>query len=159
MNKLSEILKNYPFKHDKVLVHKFNIVKEFWSGNNFGFIVDKHGNVYGFGENDRGQLGLGHNDDVIHEQKMVELSGEEINLRKVHEGHCCIFAQTVNGVIYSWGSNKWGLLGNRETNNQDNFYKPKKIEFKFNNEEISIIDIKCESLHNQALSIDGKVFS
>ena len=113
--------------------------------------------VYAFGENDCGQLGLGHNDDVEHEQKVEELSGSEINLKNIYEGNCCMFAQTVNGVIYSWGSNKWGQLGNRDTNEQGDFHKPKKVEFKVNNQEVLIIDMKCGSLHNLALSIDGKV--
>ena len=158
MSKYSEILRNYTFQHGEMMLEKFNIVKEDWSGKIFGFIENEHGDVYGFGENDCGQLGLGHNDDVIHEQKIEELSGKEINLKKIYEGDCCIFAQTVDGVIYSWGSNKWGKLGNRDSNEHGDFYKPKKIEFKVTNQEVAIVDIKCGSRHNLALSIDGKVF-
>ena len=158
MSKSSEYLKNYPFKHNKIKVEKFKVVKEYLSDNNFGFIVDQHGDVYAFGENGCGQLGLGHNDDVTHEVKVEELSGKEINIKKIYEGNCCMFAQTVDGIIYSWGSNKWGQLGYRETVEQDQFYKPKKIEFKVNNQEVAIVDIKCGSLHNLALSNDGKVF-
>ena len=133
-------------------------MQEYWSDNNFGFIVNDHGEVYAFGENDCGQLGLGHNDDVEHEQKIEELSGREKNLKKIYEGNCCMFAQTVDGVIYSWGSNKWGQLANRNSNEHGDFYKPKKIEFKVTNQEVAIVDIKCGSRHNLALSIDGKVF-
>ena len=141
-----------------MVVEKFNIVKEYWSENEFGFVVDEHGDVYAFGVNGCGQLGLGHNDEVTHEVKVEELSGKEINIKKMYEGNCCMFAQTVEGMIYSWGSNKWGQLGYGQTDEQDKFYKPKKIEFKVNNDQVLIVDIKCGSLHNLALSNNGKVF-
>ena len=48
-------------------------MKEYCSDNNFGFIVNEQGDVYAFGENEFGQLDLGHNDDVKHEQKIEEL--------------------------------------------------------------------------------------
>ena len=158
MSKFNKFLKNNYFNHGQMVVEKFNIVKEYWSENEFGFVVDEYGDVYAFGVNGCGQLGLGHNDDVTHEVKVEELSGKEINIKKIYEGNCCMFAQTVDGMIYSWGSNKWGQLGYGETDEQDKFYKPKKIEFKVNNDQVLIVDIKCGSLHNLALSHDGKVF-
>ena len=41
---------------------------------------------------------------------------------------------------------------------QGDFHKPKKMVFKVHNKEVPIVDIKCGSLHNLALSINGKVF-
>ena len=156
MSKITNFLKNYRFAQRPKLVQKYGISKEYWSDNNFGFIVNEHGVLYALGENDCGQLGLGHNDGIANEVKVDELSG--LNIVAIYEGNCCMFAQTIDGYIYSWGSNKWHQLGNADSNEQGKFYKPKKMQFIFNNEELPIVDIKCGSLHNLALSINGKVF-
>ena len=79
-------------------------------------------------------------------------------IERIYEGNCCIFVKNFDGEIYGWGSNNWGQLGTGDLGKDKPVSQPQKIEFKHEKDNFSIMDIKCGSFHNIALTRYGKVF-
>jgi alpha-tubulin suppressor-like RCC1 family protein len=72
--------------------------------------VTKDDKCYGFGENDLGVLGLGHNRQVKEPKIIEELCYKQI-ISFANSSHH-VMALTSDGKVYSWGQNHLGVLGN-----------------------------------------------
>ena len=83
------------------------------AGPNHALVLTSDGQVYGFGENESGQLGNGaftHSSDPI----AVDTSGVLKNkfITSISAGNCFSLAVDSSGVVYGWGYNGYGELGN-----------------------------------------------
>ncbi|QOR33921.1 hypothetical protein IMX26_10500 [Clostridium sp. 'deep sea'] len=105
------------------------------------------GELYMWGNNSRGQLGIGNNDDQYTPIKI------EINeaIKKVEMGSAHTLALSVNNNLYAWGSNKYGALGDGTTEDKN---RPIKIET-----AEAIIDISAGGGHNLAITESGKLLA
>jgi len=69
--------------------------------------------LYCWGRNDRGQLGLGHQDDVADPTEVPFFSGVAIDRVAARRAlHVCVLT---NGSVYCWGENAGGRLGLGDT--------------------------------------------
>ena len=72
-----------------------------------------NGELYSWGDNELGQLGLGYYERVdnllskYHEPQKLKLK----NITKIKCGNCHSLALTTSNEIYSWGNNYYGQLG------------------------------------------------
>jgi alpha-tubulin suppressor-like RCC1 family protein len=153
---------------NNIIRYKFNILNEMTESfsneielfyifkdneNNINvFILKNDGNIYAFGSNINGVLGFGHKNNVKTPTINVELSNKQIIDFKNSHHH--VIARSIDGKIYSWGSNYQGRLGNGFEDK--NIYEPKLNEYL---KTEKIVDICCGEAHSVALTNDGAVFS
>ena len=90
-----------------------------------------NGEVYAWGDNSYGQLGIGNTENQSSPVKIESLSNvDEI----YYDGSCCsAYAKTITGEVYAWGNNNMGQLGIGNTKDQS---RPVKIEGIANVEKI-----------------------
>jgi alpha-tubulin suppressor-like RCC1 family protein len=109
------------------------------------FFITKYDEVYEITVSD-------HIDDTINSPvKLTVLCN--IGVRGVTCGERHVIAITKSGLLYSWGDNCCGQLGDGTNINRDS---PRKIESLMN---LNIIEVSCGAYHSLALTHDGKIFS
>ena len=105
--------------------------------------------VYSFGRNDSGQLGLTYKVDSKSTPTLIE----GMFSTKVVCGYYHSLAITPTGKLFSWGRNDSGQLGLPD---KSKHFEPTYIkEF----EETEVIDIACGCYHSLALTYDYKVYT
>ena len=119
-------------------------------GDNFTICLTENGEVYSFGYNVHGQLGLGNNINSFNSPQKIEVL---TNIEFIECGSLHIFVKNVNNDIYFWGGNNFGQLG---IGNSDNQIAP--VLFSSLPSE-SIVDIKCGWAHTLILTSNGDVLS
>jgi hypothetical protein len=90
-----------------ILVLNLNNVKQVSAGGNHTLALTKDGQVYSFGANELGQLGLGHSNSTIAPTLISGLN----NIVQISAGDNHSLLLTKNGKIYSFGYNQYGQLG------------------------------------------------
>lgn len=87
-------------------------IKKFFS-NGSSYALDEDGNLYGWGLNSIGQLGLGN---------ITNKSTPTLIMASVKDfwafSNRLVFAKTIAGIIYSWGTNSFGELAVGDTTNR-----------------------------------------
>jgi alpha-tubulin suppressor-like RCC1 family protein len=83
-------------------------VKQIACGSNFNLVVDTNGHAYGWGGNERGQLGLGggFSMDLESVPRQIELLANE-KIVHISAGMSHAAAVTENGEVYMWGYSVW----------------------------------------------------
>ena len=144
-----EIFDEIPNKLKKVIrsLYVFDDNK----GNNVLFVTlnDK---VFGFGSNNYGVCGFGHQ-MVVNEPKIIEELCDK-SVIQFYNGMCSAFALTSDNKLYGWGNNEFGQLGLKVVNSAK-LYKPILIQ---DLNDIIIEQIYCGSAHTLVLSNDGMVY-
>ncbi|XP_054163445.1 RCC1 and BTB domain-containing protein 2-like [Oppia nitens] len=108
-------------------------------------------NVYGFGSNRFGCLGLSTwDEDIDKPQLNITLSSKQLKNIYYGFGHC--IGLTNSGQCYSWGENEFGQLGigTYETTNTPQLIQQLTHE--------TIVDISCGNRHTLALTRNGRVY-
>ncbi|XP_006000619.1 RCC1 and BTB domain-containing protein 1 isoform X1 [Latimeria chalumnae] len=113
-------------------------------------IID-NGEVFGWGYNGNGQLGLGNNGNQLTPCRLAALQGACI--LQIACGYAHTLALTYEGLLYAWGSNTYGQLG---TGNKSNQLSPVQIMM----EKERIVEIAaCHSTHTSAVKTQsGQVY-
>ena len=115
--------------------------------------MDSEGQLYSWGDNTHGQLGLGDTE--------VRLSPEEIKffadktIIQISLGKSHSLALDSEGQVYSWGWNEGGQLGLGDKKDR---YEPTLIPY-FKENGIFITQLTTAYKHNLALDKNGKVYS
>ena len=118
-------------------------------GNKFTICLEENGNVYSFGNNDYGQLGLGNNTNFNSPQLIFSLKDVEF----IESGGTnYVFCKTKDD-IFCWGANESMQLGIGHTDNRNT---PTKCISLSNH---SIVDIKNSISHTLVLTSNGDVLS
>lgn len=105
-----------PFAFDSEGILKDKVLSSMSSGDYHTCAIDKTNIVYCWGNNGNGQLG---NNSTVESYTpvAVDLTGvlkdKTIKLISAGGAHTCVIDS--DGIIYCWGSNKYGQLGNGET--------------------------------------------
>jgi hypothetical protein len=76
-------------------------------GGDFSAALLADGSVWTWGANDHGQLGLGHHEDAVEPQAVLELP----EVVQIAAGLGSLCAVTADGALYCWGSNSDGQVG------------------------------------------------
>uniref|UniRef100_A0A7N6A5V6 HECT domain-containing protein n=1 Tax=Anabas testudineus TaxID=64144 RepID=A0A7N6A5V6_ANATE len=79
--------------------------------------LSRGGQVYSWGQNRYGQLGLGTSGQSIATPQIIQ-SLQGIPFAQISAGGAHSFALTVSGAVFGWGRNKFGQLGLNDTNDR-----------------------------------------
>ena len=148
----NEVLKKYTICNNSNLNNFFiKYIHIFDDKNGFNVLfVSMDDNVYGFGSNQWGICGLGHNKNVKDPQIIPELCDK--NIQQFYNGFDFVLGLTSDNELYGWGLNNWLELGSETLNEENN--KPININIK----NKIIKQISCGSYHTLVLTSDGIVY-
>ena len=129
-------------------------VKAISAGYNFMFALTEEGDLYSWGYNGYGQLGLGHNltNDNTQSPTKVPMPMNTKFKRIEAQSYAHVLAIDTNNKLYSWGYNGYGQLGNSfvDWSNSPSYVLPSlDIDFK---------DIATGWYTSMALSVSGDIF-
>lgn len=127
-----------------------DIIHKIEGGSNFSVALSKEGDVFTFGENNNGQLGLDQTENIYQTSPIkitqnFELADEE-KIIDICVGSSHALALTQLGNVFVWGNNNFGQLGNDKRG--INAYKPEKLDFYGE----KVIKIACGSFHSYVLT-------
>ncbi|ESO96017.1 hypothetical protein LOTGIDRAFT_214601 [Lottia gigantea] len=91
-------------------------------GQTSSMALIENGEVYGWGYNGNGQLGLGNNVNQPAPCKVTALAS--VIIHQIVCGYAHTMVLSDEGVMYSWGANSYGQLG---TGNKANLVSPAKV--------------------------------
>jgi alpha-tubulin suppressor-like RCC1 family protein len=109
-------------------------------------VLTESGEVYAWGWNGAGQLGLGDKEDRLTPTKVPGLA----RVKAIAAGGCHSLALTESGEVYSWGFNGTGELGLGDWENRLTPTKVPGLE--------GVKAIACGYIHSLALTASGKVY-
>ena len=137
---------------------KNEYVDKIYSGWEHNIIITKQGEIFSFGNNKNYQCGL---PNINSKEKIIK---NPINISKYNNNIKAISASCGNdhtlilkndNTVFAFGNNEEGELGLKDKNIET--YKLTKINFgSYTNK---IIQISTGTVHNLALTFDGKIFS
>ncbi|XP_056902787.1 probable E3 ubiquitin-protein ligase HERC4 [Takifugu flavidus] len=114
--------------------------------------LSKGGQVFSWGQNQFGQLGLGmHGSSISTPQLIQSLQG--IPFAQLSAGGAHSFAITLSGAVFGWGRNKFGQLGLNDTNDR---WFPALLK---SLRSQRVIYVSCGEDHTAALTKEGGVFT
>ena len=114
------------------------------AGNSYSVALDKDGNVYTWGYNGYGQLGLGDGNYRALPVKVDSLQG----IIKIKAGNVSTFAIDNNNKLWSAGYNGYGNLGDGTTGNKTSFVKIDALE--------NVADVSASPINSTiVLLLDG----
>ena len=117
------------------------------AGNSYSVALDKDGNVYTWGYNGYGQLGLGDGNYRALPVKVDSLQG----IIKIKAGNVSTFAIDNNNKLWSAGYNGYGNLGDGTTGNKTSFVKIDALE--------NVADVSASPINSTiVLLLDGTVW-
>jgi alpha-tubulin suppressor-like RCC1 family protein len=130
-----------------LLIEGLNKIKAISDGSEHMLALDENGKVYSFGNNGKGQLGLGYN---INEDQPMLIPGFN-NIIEISAGHDHSLILTEDGNVYSFGDNYYGQLGLGDNINRN---IPTLIQGIKN-----IVKISAGSAHSLLLTQNGEIYS
>lgn len=99
------------------------------------FVLDENGQLWAWGSNNYGQLGLGHFSAVTSPQKVS--MPDQVRLQSVAAGPYHTLAVDTNGKIWVWGGNPRGQLGNAPASVLSMQTRPVLLETSFKSSRVS----------------------
>ncbi|XP_012502611.1 PREDICTED: E3 ISG15--protein ligase HERC5 [Propithecus coquereli] len=144
---------NYSIEHARFqsILREKNII-QITCGDYHSLALSKGGELFAWGQNVHGQLGLGSTFPSTPTPEMVEsLAG--VPLVQISAGEAHSMALSMSGNVYSWGKNDFGQLGLGHTDNKDS---PSLIEA-LDNQKVEFLT--CGGSHTALLTQDGLVFT
>ena len=121
-------------------------------GHTSSMVALETGEVYGWGYNGNGQLGLGNNINQLNPCRVSSLQG--VVVVKVACGYAHTLALSDEGELYGWGANNYGQLG---TGTKANVCSPAKSAEAV---ESRIVDVAASHYNHISVGVaqDGRVF-
>ncbi|XP_010246209.1 PREDICTED: uncharacterized protein LOC104589558 isoform X2 [Nelumbo nucifera] len=129
-------------------------VRKISLGGQHAAIVTKQGEVFCWGEGNRGKLGHKINMDISEPKVVDSLKGIHVESVACGEHHTC--AVTLYGELYTWGDNSYGigLIGDGNNASQ---WLPCKLFGPLGGTHIS--SVACGDWHTAVLSSSGQLFT
>uniref|UniRef100_A0A8C7TRT8 HECT and RLD domain containing E3 ubiquitin protein ligase 3 n=1 Tax=Oncorhynchus mykiss TaxID=8022 RepID=A0A8C7TRT8_ONCMY len=127
-------------------------ISQIMCGNKHCIALSKDGQLFTWGQNLSGQLGLGKGEpSTLSPQPLKSLSG--IPLAQITAGGDHSFALSLSGAVFGWGKNSAGQLG---LNDKQDRSVPCHIKFLRSQK---VVYISCGDEHTAALTKDGGLFT
>ncbi|XP_026059518.1 probable E3 ubiquitin-protein ligase HERC3 [Carassius auratus] len=127
-------------------------ISQVMCGNQHCIALSKDGQLFVWGENSSGQLGLGKGEpSTLSPQPLKSLSG--IPLAQISAGGDHSFALSLSGAVFGWGKNSAGQLG---LNDEQDRAVPCHIKFLRSQK---VVYISCGEEHTAALTKEGGLFT
>ncbi|XP_037533808.1 probable E3 ubiquitin-protein ligase HERC4 [Nematolebias whitei] len=114
--------------------------------------LSKGSQIFSWGQNRSGQLGLGLSGQSIPTPQMIQ-SLQGIPFAQISAGGAHSFALTLSGAVFGWGCNKFGQLGLNDTNDRCHPVLLKSLRSQ------KVIYVSCGEDHTAALTKEGGVFT
>ncbi|XP_048826786.1 probable E3 ubiquitin-protein ligase HERC3 isoform X2 [Brienomyrus brachyistius] len=128
-----------------------NKVVQVACGDNHSVLLRQDGQIFTWGCNSSGQLGLGNREPSKMPQSLLGLAG--IPLAQIAAGGDHSLALSVSGAVFSWGSNRRGQLGLGDVTDRDRPVPVRSLHGK------KTIYISCGGEHTATLTQGGLVFT
>lgn len=116
------------------------------SGCDHGLMTDSGGNLYAWGSNDNGQLGVGDRNPVKSIVALTSLGG---NIRDIACKGSDNYVINSEGTCYKWP--------NTESNNPEEFYAPRVMRLK--DPAVRLVQISCGAKFAIAIGMMGNTYS
>ncbi|KAF5898051.1 putative E3 ubiquitin-protein ligase HERC3, partial [Clarias magur] len=127
-------------------------ISQVMCGNQHCIALSKDGQLFTWGQNSSGQLGLGKGEpSSLSPQPLKSLCG--IPLAQISAGGDHSFALSLSGAVFGWGRNGAGQLG---LNDEQDRAVPCHIKFLRSQK---VVYISCGEEHTAALTKDGGLFT
>ena len=127
-------------------------IKQVATGRTHSLALDSLGQVWAWGDNALGQLGLNNTSPYATPQKII--FPESINILSITTGSDHNLAVDSSGQVWAWGRNDHGQLG---LNNRSPYYPlPQKIIFP---DSINILSVATGLTHSLALDSQGQLWT
>ncbi|XP_072241033.1 probable E3 ubiquitin-protein ligase HERC3 isoform X1 [Leuresthes tenuis] len=127
-------------------------VSQIMCGNQHCIALSRDGQLFTWGQNTSGQLGLGKGEpSKLYPQPLKSLAG--IPLAQITAGGDHSFALSLSGAVFGWGKNRAGQLG---LNDKQDRAVPCHIKFLRSQK---VVYISCGDEHTAALTKDGGLFT
>ncbi|KAM6972379.1 putative E3 ubiquitin-protein ligase HERC3 [Aplochiton taeniatus] len=127
-------------------------ISQVMCGNQHCIALSRDGQLFTWGQNSSGQLGLGKGEpSTLSPQPLKSLSG--IPLAQITAGGDHSFALSLSGAVFGWGRNTAGQLG---LNDEQDRSVPCHIKFLRSQK---VVYISCGDEHTAALTKDGGLFT
>jgi alpha-tubulin suppressor-like RCC1 family protein len=130
------------------------------AGQYHSLALDKDGYVYSWGYNKYGQIGDGTSSSSVYATTPVKvLRGEQAgttylsNIKYVATGYGHNLAVDGTGLVYAWGYNNYGQIGNNTSSSTTYATTPKKSSIS------SVKEVAAGQYHSLALKTDGTVWA
>ncbi|KAK9824201.1 hypothetical protein WJX72_008492 [[Myrmecia] bisecta] len=120
-------------------------------GDTHTLAVTDTGDLYSFGRNQNGQLGLGNTQDSLGPQLVQALKGDPATSIACGAEHTLV--ATASGEVYSWGWGRYGNLGDGER--QDRWLPTRVTALSGHN----IVTVCCGWRHSVALDNGGAIYT
>jgi hypothetical protein len=129
-------------------------ISKLFSGDHFSFAQDESGNLWAWGDNQFGQLGLG---DKINQNTPVKLSIEE-KVIQLAAGRGHVLALMGNGTLMAWGDNSKGQLA-RAIDATIGSDTPIPVWVEENKVLENVVAIAAGDFHSVALTETGNILA
>ena len=130
-------------------------IKSIHTGYECALALTTNGSIFSWGENEHGELGLGHYEDQYTPQLINQDRFDTKIIQSIYTEIDHILALSIDGSLYAWGYNERGELG---LGNDENQNTPQHIDpAHFNNKPIQYI--RTAPYHTLVLSIDGSLYA
>ncbi|XP_033986178.1 probable E3 ubiquitin-protein ligase HERC3 [Trematomus bernacchii] len=127
-------------------------ISQVMCGNQHCIALSKDGQLFTWGQNTSGQLGLGKGEpSKLFPHPLMSLAG--IPLAQITAGGDHSFALSLSGAVFGWGKNRAGQLG---LNDKQDRAVPCHIKFLRSQK---VVHISCGEEHTAALTKDGGLFT
>ena len=124
-------------------------------GDEHTAVVTHTGRLFTFGSNEFGQLGLGHNNNVLKPSCVKVLKPDKVLAVACGKAHTVV--AMASGRLWSFGSNAEGQLGiGRGPESEDSVNVPTLVQFSF--EMDAIVGLEAGNSHTLALGQTGAVY-
>ncbi|GCC26294.1 hypothetical protein chiPu_0004710 [Chiloscyllium punctatum] len=121
-------------------------------GNNHSLALTKDSQIFAWGQNTYGQLGVGMDNVSQHSpQSVISLMGMPV--AQIAAGGDHSFALSLSGTVFGWGRNNHGQLGLKDTEGRQKPSHVKLLDCK------KVVHIACGEEHTAVLTKDGLVFT
>ena len=135
---------------------EYGDVAFFGTGAAHKCLLDSEGDVYCWGNNNRGQLG-NNSDESSDQPEKIDVSGvlndKNIKMLSVGEYHNCVL--DAENKIYCWGDNGRGQLGNGQIVSSK---VPVEVNMNGDLNGKTVKTVKCGTEHTCALDTEGTVY-
>ena len=152
-----EILRNIKDDELKLIIKLFYVFEtnvetsEIWSSNALFVTIDDK--VFGFGQNDYGVCGKGHNKRIEDPVIIEELCDKSV--KEFYNGFNFVLCLTTHKELFSWGMNDGGQLGIESFNKNQKLYWPRLMT---SLSDVNIVQICCGDRHSIVLTEEGVVY-